>query len=703
METLASETIGDVDRISHLPESIIHTILDSFDTSHGPPIDLVRMSVLSRTWLNLTASFPILYFIIDDFISRESFFKYVEYSTSRFCLQNVPAQKLTLLATISNPAEINTIYQCLELVLKKGVKELLVDITLPEYSSSPFPLPKYGLPDILLSVSVLKYLIIRHTALPSSLMVDGIKFTSLICLILCDVPVDDEMMKYLVNSCPFLQDLRISCCDGFQSLCVYGHQYLQHVSFDYETPLERIDIDAPNLSYLWVQDLEDRGPPRMNLASCRKLKTVTYCGRILPNDFLSNFPFIEYLHLMTDDTCNNLKLSSHSLRMETLTSEIIGDVDRISHLPESIVHTILDSFDVSNGPPIDLVRMSILSKTWFNLTTSFPILHFIIEDFISRESFFKYVEYTTSRFCLQNVPAQKLTLLATISNPAEINTIYQCLELILKKGVKELLVDITLPEYSSSPFPLPKYGLPDILLSVSVLKYLIIRHTALPSSLMVDGIKFKSLKCLILCDVPINDEMIRYLVNSCPLLQDLRISSCDGFQSLCVYGHQNLQHVSIDYETPLERIDIDAPNLSYLWVQDLEDRGPPRMNLASCKKLTTVTYCGRTLSNDFLSNFPFVEYLHLMTDDMCNNLKLSSRSLRVLVLELSSFPVTDSKDVIKFICDKLLQQEDQGRTSIQFVLRDEGKTIGFMKKDGIQQQAKEQSKVPKKNLLGRSR
>ncbi|KAK9071473.1 hypothetical protein SSX86_010042 [Deinandra increscens subsp. villosa] len=515
--------------------------------------------------------------------------------------------------------------------------------------------------------------------------------------------------------------------------------------------------------------------------------------------------------------------------METLASQTIGDADRISHLPESIIHSILDYIHPSHGPPIDIVRMSVLSKTWLNLTASFPILYFIIDDFSSRESFFKYVEYTTSRFCLQNVPAQKLTLMATMSNPAEITTIYQSLELLLQKGVQGLVIDITFPDYSSpsNPFPMPKYCLPDILLSVSVLKYLIIRHTALPSSLMVDDIKFKSLIQLILCDVPVDDEMIKYLAKSCPLLQDLKVLSCDGYQNFCVNGHRNLQQVGIDYNTTLERIDIEAPNLSHLWIQDLDDRGPPRMNLGSCKKLTAVTYYGYYLPNDFLSNFPFIEYLHLITYDTLNNLKWSSRSLRALVLQCdcdleeiefntpnlfvfvygslppnffekrrplsrhstnlkscmrcypdgwidaywfqmlrlffekkngfkplnlyiqtnqksieledlnaielppyqlqyvelqldtheepsahmafvdavlwccrprfltlrSSFPVTDSQGVIKYICDKLLQQEDQGRTSIQFVSRDEGKTIGFMKKDGIQQQAKEQSKV----------
>ncbi|KAJ0841114.1 putative F-box domain, leucine-rich repeat domain superfamily, F-box-like domain superfamily [Helianthus annuus] len=48
-------------------------------------------------------------------------------------------------------------------------------------------------------------------------------------------------------------------------------------------------------------------------------------------------------------------------------------MDRISQLPDFIVHHIL-SF-LPDSPPAELVRMSVLSKTWFHLTASFPILN----------------------------------------------------------------------------------------------------------------------------------------------------------------------------------------------------------------------------------------------------------------------------------------------------------------------------------------
>ncbi|KAK1440526.1 hypothetical protein QVD17_06354 [Tagetes erecta] len=310
-------------------------------------------------------------------------------------------------------------------------------------------------------------------------------------------------------------------------------------------------------------------------------------------------------------------------------------MDLISQLPESIVHRILSTFKADDAPPVELVRMSVLSKTWFHLTSSFPVLDFNIENFVTKESFFKYVEYTTSRFCQHNVTAKKLTFIANFKEPVELDIINRCVELLLKNGVHELVIDVVYVSYSARVTPRPKYRLPNVLLSVSVLKSLTIQGCELPSSLMVDGVQFKSLIQLALEYIVIDEEVITYLTTSCPLLQDFQVKGCHGFKRFCVYGHQNLEKVKILQNTQVERIDIDAPNLSTLLVKVWEGKGTPQMNLASCKKLRIVTYIGDVLPNsngstDFLTNFPFVETLLL--DTTSNNLKLSSHSLKTLEL-----------------------------------------------------------------------
>ncbi|KAK9071477.1 hypothetical protein SSX86_010046 [Deinandra increscens subsp. villosa] len=302
-------------------------------------------------------------------------------------------------------------------------------------------------------------------------------------------------------------------------------------------------------------------------------------------------------------------------------------MDRISQLPDFIIHHILSFVSKFHGPPVALVRMSVLSKTWFDLTASFPILFFNIRKFTSPETFFKYVEYTTSRFCHQNVTAHEFSLYTIVKEPTELDIVDRCLGLVLKNGVRDLVINIS---YLSDEQQ--KYRLPNRLLSVSMLKSLIIRGCDLPSSLFFDVPKFKSLTWLTLEDIQIDEEVIKYFTISCPLLKGFDISRCHGFKCFCVYGHQNLHSVFIFYCTQLERIDIEAPNLGHLWV-NMEERGPPRMNLASCKKLRVVTYTGHPSSNNFLSNFPFIETLFFQMEDTSDNLKWSSHSLRTLVLE----------------------------------------------------------------------
>ncbi|XP_071707240.1 F-box/LRR-repeat protein At4g14103-like isoform X2 [Rutidosis leptorrhynchoides] len=342
-------------------------------------------------------------------------------------------------------------------------------------------------------------------------------------------------------------------------------------------------------------------------------------------------PFFKFL-MGTDYKIGNMK------------DNITESTDRISQLPEFIVHHILSFLD----SPLHLVRMSVLSKNWSSLTSSFPILDFNISKFSTalheskcpfhknsgyiHDNFIKYVDYTTSRFCKQNVSARKLTLDTVLQEPAEIDTIRRCLDLILKQGVQEFVVNIL-----GSPKHLPMFRLPNTLSSVcsSTLTSLYIRSCVLPCSFMVGDVKFKSLKVLSFHKVRIDEEVIKYLSTNCPLLKEFNVKDCYGFKRFCVHGHQNLEKVRIYYNRGVESIYIEAPNLHYLLLMDWEGKGRPSMNFGLCKKLTTLSYYEYPSPNGlakFSSNFPFVENLFLKLANNCNNLKLSSTSLKTFVL-----------------------------------------------------------------------
>ncbi|PWA74057.1 ATPase, AAA-type, core [Artemisia annua] len=322
------------------------------------------------------------------------------------------------------------------------------------------------------------------------------------------------------------------------------------------------------------------------------------------------------------------------LKEEMEDDILIDATDRISQVPEFIIHHIMSFLD----SPKDRVRMSVLSRNWFAITASFPILDFDIgkfEEFIPsekgnfRDKFFQYVEYTTSRFCQQNVSAHTIKLIAEVRDATHVDILDKCLELVLLKGVQVLVVNIKNGVFLLSS-SIPRYCVPNQLLSASSLTSLTLRGCELPSSLMADVVEFKSLKLLCLEWLHLDEEVIKYLTTNCPLLEELIVRLCYGIKRFCVYGLQNLQKVQID--SGVEIIDIEAPNL-----RDISVTNAPHINLASCKKLTTLTYSPYIPSklgvlSDLLSNVPFIQNLILSLPYNCRKLKLSSSSLRKLVL-----------------------------------------------------------------------
>ncbi|GKB12804.1 F-box domain containing protein [Tanacetum coccineum] len=241
--------------------------------------------------------------------------------------------------------------------------------------------------------------------------------------------------------------------------------------------------------------------------------------------------------------------------------------------------------------------MSVLTKNWFTLTASFPILNFCIHTFYKvikssgipfdtdkdkREAFFKYVEYTISRFSEQNVSVHTVKLYTGGFQDATKEDITdRCLRLF-KKGIKVL-------EISAATWPIyveqPMYRLPDILLSAASLTSLTLCACELPSSLKVDAIKFKSLKCLHLDSILLDEEMIKRLTMSCPLLEQLLIY-CHGFKTFYIHGLHYLQILFLKFKDEVEKINIEASNLCFLGLLDDDGGVAPSMNFASCKKLT---------------------------------------------------------------------------------------------------------------------
>ncbi|PWA37506.1 F-box domain, Leucine-rich repeat domain, L domain-like protein [Artemisia annua] len=210
-----------------------------------------------------------------------------------------------------------------------------------------------------------------------------------------------------------------------------------------------------------------------------------------------------------------------------------------------------------------LIRMRVLSKQWFALTTYIPLLYSNLgawSNFFSQEidTFYRYVEYAVSRFCDQDISAHTLDMYVEYLYLEQIELFGRCLESLIKKGLQVLVIRIL-----SLDTNLPMYRLPNTLLSASFLTSLTLHKCELPLFLMDDDVNLKSLRLLSLIQLPIEEGVIEYMIKGCPLLEEIYLRFCYGFSAFCVNRHHNLQRVTIYSNIGLQRIDVDAPNLSY--------------------------------------------------------------------------------------------------------------------------------------------
>ena len=378
-----------------LPDSIIHHILSYLcrDTK-----SLIQLSVLSKRWFSLTASFPLLYFNLGAwsiYFSQEmdSFYRYVEYAVSRFCKQNISAHTLNMYAEYLYVEQIELFGRCVESLIKKGLQELVIRIV-----SLDTKLPMYCLPNTLLSSSFLTSLRLHKCELPLSLMEDDVKLKSLRLLSLTQLPIDEGVIEYLAKGCPLLEEIYLRFCYGFSTFCVNRHHNLQKVTIYSNIELQRIDVDAPNLSYFSLKNDTEKAP-YMFMASCKKLKTFSYGGFPLerPSDFLSNFVFIENVILNLSSPVYNLKLSHQFLK--TLEMESNCDLEQIDlNAPNLCMFKYYDVTFRQNAIAMSM-KHSYLGKGYLKYHTyeNFNILSFMkLRRFLGKNGIFKDLELLIS-------------------------------------------------------------------------------------------------------------------------------------------------------------------------------------------------------------------------------------------------------------------------------------------------------------------
>ncbi|KAJ4718035.1 F-box protein [Melia azedarach] len=268
----------------------------------------------------------------------------------------------------------------------------------------------------------------------------------------------------------------------------------------------------------------------------------------------------------------------------------IDDVDRISALPESILQHIMSFL-----PFRDVVRTSVLSKTWEKAWHTFPDIEFdeklfgqdlrnlLLLGFDELDSGHKrfdqmkrkllnYWEKVLQSRRWEMTSLRKFTL--KTERLSDLEFVHQCIRYAVENNVKVLKLEISLEK---DVF----YNLPQMVLCLKSITVLKLRGFKLESP--GSNVKLSSLRELYLSDVDADAHVVENLVGGCPLIEFLSIEFCGGFKSLKLFGLSKLSIIKVQSNSELERMTINAPNarsMAVIGPDILSD-----INIATCLHL----------------------------------------------------------------------------------------------------------------------
>ncbi|XP_020547903.1 FBD-associated F-box protein At5g38590-like [Sesamum indicum] len=313
------------------------------------------------------------------------------------------------------------------------------------------------------------------------------------------------------------------------------------------------------------------------------------------------------------------------------------DVDRISELPEPIIHHIYGFMHSTK----DVVRTSILSKKWKSMFSSYLTFDFDQRWFriegargkhnrikareVQKKKFRGYVEKSLA-LRLDPVPCiDKFRLYVNNMSGVLQACMGRWICAAVDKNVKELDVHVNVDG--------KQYFVPEaVLLSASI------TSLKLSGSLLCDfgAIKLSNLRELSIKDTfLLNGHLIKRFEESCPLLEDLRLVCCRGLLHLAISALLKLRRLEVHECAKLSCIEIEASNLETFWYHAKKHQ-QCKIDLKSSGKLKNLTMKDRKMTDtafqDCISKSPLLEKLVLHECTSLETLTILSGKLRSLSL-----------------------------------------------------------------------
>ncbi|PWA42154.1 F-box domain, Leucine-rich repeat domain, L domain-like protein [Artemisia annua] len=253
-------------------------------------------------------------------------------------------------------------------------------------------------------------------------------------------------------------------------------------------------------------------------------------------------------------------------------SNIENGVDRISELPDPILHSILSRLDSTE----EVVRNSVLSTRWKYLWTSIPSINLMSGPKPFGENRFKEFVYWVLANRTQGLDSFSLRC----SNHYDMQTIGRWIHLVVMRKVKKLTLSLGCGVNDEA------IVLPRCLVDCDTLEELLLAVYLL--SRFFEYEKFhgsKTLKVLRLHNVELLDnDLVQQFLTNCPLLEDLSfidcltynldslVISCPNLKTLRIYN-KGLDYDSVikrkkyEEEKLCERLTLICPKLVSLWYE----------------------------------------------------------------------------------------------------------------------------------------
>lgn len=246
IEEIQGEDQEKVDRISSLPDELIHHIMSLL-----PIEDATRTSVLSKRWEFLFLTFPIVefdeiwFYQMDDDNERgrRMFIQYLRESLSRRHFNLM--QKLRISTVFPHDYELNHLVNryVASALLRGRVQQIHLRIKNPP---DPLVCDHYVLPRVIFSSgSSLVTLILEDCQCG---VYNKVSFPSLKNLTMRYVHVTNRLVQRMISNSPQIDTLRLEFCHGFDTLKVFNRT-LRRLIVCGCNDLFVFEMDTPSLNY----------------------------------------------------------------------------------------------------------------------------------------------------------------------------------------------------------------------------------------------------------------------------------------------------------------------------------------------------------------------------------------------------------------------------------------------------------------------